>query len=457
MFSPDGDYLAWTCGYGLVKLLKWNQTRKRTLSSFNEQQTSPVKSSKLDQDDSVTSTPQAINLTDSVLLTPPSLDNSPQQVNSSDHNELNLDEIVEIDCGELVGSLAFGSTSSYCKHRRNVHKQSRVNTRFDFEKHNLILAIGLYSGKIRIYNGTTGTFLLYLFDHQDCLNDLKFTKDGSLQLASVSNDQTIKLWNLYDDGNMYKTLQGHVGKVLSCDWSPTHQLLVSVGVNRQAYIWDTDKFSVKHTLKGHLNDVVTCQFSPDGCLCATGSYDTKICLWDPYTGALIRNFYHVLPPPRFIYASGFNDAFIRSLSFCKGGDHLVSICDDKKLRIWSLTNRSAHPLAETTQFKGICCAYSSDNRLIMVGTKLGYVDVYEAPVVIQRLVDLCRKVVNQYVDHEKINKLALPNELKRFLQYDDIRDHPVSSTNSSTNTANSNNTSRSHLQAYQHSTVTLCN
>jgi len=81
-----------------------------------------------------------------------------------------------------------------------------------------------------------------------------------------------------------------------------------------------------------------------------------------------------------------------------------------------------HPIAEATQSKGICCAYSSDSKTIMIGTKSGHVEIYEAPVMIQRLVDICRKVVNQYVDHNQINKLVLPNELKRFLLYDDIKD-----------------------------------
>jgi len=327
--------------------------------------------------------------------------------------------------------------------------------------------VGLNSGKIRIYNGMTGVFLLGLFDHKEVCNDLKFTKDGTLQLASVSNDQTIKMWNLYDDGNMYKTLKGHQGRVIACDWSPTASLLCSVGVNRQAFIWDTETFEKKHVLRGHLHDVVKCEFSPDGAVVATGSYDTKICLWDPYSGGLIRLLFHMLPPPRSIYASGYNDAYIRSLAFSKGGDHLVSVCDDKKLRIWSLCSRSIHPVAEATQTKGICCAYSSDSKTIMIGTKNGHVDIYEAPIMIQRLVDICRKVVNQYVDHELISKLVLPSELKHFLLYDDIRDQPQSSQSpqlastaapsSGSSSHSVNSTPMSPLSSYQSAATAMCN
>ena len=355
VFSPDGTHLAWTCGYGLVKIMKWKEstTRKRTISAETMLSSiyampspqSPKKIHRTQVESTLsteTSTPVSgvyFNnvLTPSSSSSPASFanannsseNNSPALVNDDDYTINTMDEIAEIDCSEPVWSLAFGSTTSFVKHRRDLHRQSRVNTRFNFGQINLILAVGLNSGKIRIYNGMTGVFLLGLFDHKEICNDLKFTKDGTLQLASVSNDETIKLWDLHDDGNMYKTLKHHVGKVLACDWSPTASLLCSVGVNRQAFIWDTESFNVKHVLRGHLHDVVKCEFSPDGAVVATGSYDTKICLWDPYSGGLIRQLFHMLPPPRSIYASGYNDAYIRSLAFSKGGDHLVSVCDDK--------------------------------------------------------------------------------------------------------------------------------
>lgn len=343
VFSPDGSRFAWCCGYGLVKIMQWknSSTRKRTISvettttttnlQSNQLSSSPKRQENFKNDSTPTTTKKIFNNytnDQSLLFTPPSSLNGSPNLEENKKNNI-VDEIVEIDCGELVCSLAFGSTTSFVKHRRDVHRQSRVNTRFNFVQQNLILAIGLSGGKIRIYNGFSGSFLIGLFDHTDVLNDLKFTKDGSLQLASVSNDQTIKLWDLQNDGNMYKTLIGHKGKILSCDWSPTASLLCSVGANRMAFIWDTESFIIKHTLRGHLNDIVTCEFSPDGALVATGSFDTKIILWDPYSGSLIRQFCHMLPPPRAIYASGHNEAYIRSLRFSKGGDHLVSICDDK--------------------------------------------------------------------------------------------------------------------------------
>lgn len=265
---------------------------------------------------------------------------------------------------------------------------------------------------------------MHLFSHSDIINDLKFTQDGSLQLMSASSDETIKFWNICQDGNMYKTLKGHINKVNMCDWSPVAKLVCSVGQNRQAFIWETENYKLKHSLKGHLHNVSSCMFSPDGALVVTASYDTKICLWNPYTGELIRQFNHMLPPPRLIYASGDNGAYVRSFAFNKEGTHLVSICDDKKIRVWSLASRRVTPIA-VGEMSGLgqSCTYSSTHRTIMVGTKTGHVDVYKYNSTTPRLVDLCRKVINLQIS-QPASELHLPKELISFISYNDISDEP---------------------------------
>jgi len=263
-----------------------------------------------------------------------------------------------------------------------------------------------------------------LTDHHDIINELKFTHDGSLQLMSASNDETLKLWNMYEDGNMYQTLRGHIGKVNMCDWSPSAKLVCSVGINRQAFIWDTNSGKISHTLRGHLHNVSSCLFSPDGALVATASYDTTICMWNPYTGELIKQFFHLLPPPRLIYAGGDNGAYIRDISFSKEGNHLVSLCDDKNIRIWSISENSVCPIAigEMSEV-GVSCAYSSIYKTIIVGTRSGHLDFYKPNVRVAKLIDLCRKIVNRQII-QPVSQLRLPNELKNFLSYDNIRDQP---------------------------------
>lgn len=48
--------------------------------------------------------------------------------------------------------------------------------------------------------------------------------------------------------------------------------------------------------------------------------------------------------------------------------------------------------------------------------------MYKVPVIINRLSDICRTIINQYVEFKSINKLDLPKDLKEFLLYENIKD-----------------------------------
>lgn len=120
------------------------------------------------------------------------------------------------------------------------------------------------------------------------------------------------------------------------------------------------------TKLGHLNDVVACQFSPDGGLLATASFDTRVYLWDPYTGIQIRQLLHLIPAPSFIYAGGHNGSFVRDLKWSANGEALVTICDDGKIRVWSMID-GVKSMVEAKHRNGLRLAYSSKWRTLLVG------------------------------------------------------------------------------------------
>ena len=62
-----------------------------------------------------------------------------------------------LDCGEHVFSLAFGAS----KEQQKAHKSVKVWTRFNFDG-GLILATGLQSGKIKLWNCSTGEMSAFL-------------------------------------------------------------------------------------------------------------------------------------------------------------------------------------------------------------------------------------------------------------------------------------------------------
>jgi WD repeat/SOCS box-containing protein 1 len=102
---------------------------------------------------------------------------------------------------------------------------------------------------------------------------------------------------------------------------------------------------------------------------ATSSFDTRVCLWNPYTGELIRQLLHLEPAPGFIYAGGHNGSFVRDLKWSANGEALVTICDDGRLRIWSMmeSGKAVKPVGEEMHKDGLCLAYSSKIRTLLVG------------------------------------------------------------------------------------------
>ncbi len=239
-FSPDGSILVWQSGQSTIKLMKWKD--------YNEKKTQNI----VADDESTRFSKNFVNKSHFSQRSGWK-HKFTNKSNETIYNENSLnDEIYEICCGDTIWSLAFGSTKSYVKHKRLIHKpktSAKVNNRFQLsqEDNYLILAVGLVTGKIKIYQVESNCELKLLFnvyDHKGIVNDLKFTIDGSLLLASASRDETIKLWNMFDDGNLFKTLRGNGGRFYACDWSPTASLLCAVGSNRTAIIWNTETYNV---------------------------------------------------------------------------------------------------------------------------------------------------------------------------------------------------------------------
>ncbi len=130
----------------------------------------------------------------------------------------------QFNCTSGIWSLAFGQRKSEfngtiksnlfdenllsaSKPKRELHDRRRsslsvVNRRHDFTK-NLFLAAGLADGKINIWNIDTGELTLILKDHRSTVCGLDMAS-CTMQLASCSHDTTVKLWDLFDDGENKK-------------------------------------------------------------------------------------------------------------------------------------------------------------------------------------------------------------------------------------------------------------
>jgi WD40 repeat protein len=75
--------------------------------------------------------------------------------------------------------------------------------------------------------------------HSDRVTGVAFSPDDKT-LASVSQDQTIRLWDWTNGQEIGQPLFGHTNAVLAMAFSPDGKLLASGGADNAIRVWDVD-------------------------------------------------------------------------------------------------------------------------------------------------------------------------------------------------------------------------
>lgn len=133
---------------------------------------------------------------------------------------------------------------------------------FSPDGRSLAIGTGFFGPIITVWDVVANKRATSLEGHVGYVTDLTFSPEGQ-RLASVSADQTIKLWRT-SDWSEEATLLGHTDEVWSVDFSRDGQKLVSCGKDNYIRVWDTpargrDRGSVD--LPPSVNQV---DASPDG-------------------------------------------------------------------------------------------------------------------------------------------------------------------------------------------------
>ncbi len=184
-----------------------------------------------------------------------------------------------------------------------------------------------------------------------------FCRDGFL--VSASRDKTIKIWELAT-GFCTRTLHGHAEWVRSAIPSDDGRWLLSCSTDQTARIWDLSTGETKVELRDHDHVVEVAIFAPvsayaalrelaglvapkdasasaPGQFAATGSRDKTIKIWDS-AGQCLKTL------------TG-HDNWVRGLAFSPNGKNLLSVSDDKTMRIWDLkTGRCAKTIDAHAHF-----------------------------------------------------------------------------------------------------------
>ena len=99
-----------------------------------------------------------------------------------------------------------------------------------------LVATGLGSGRIIIFDAITGVYTSVLSGHTNWVRTLTFSLGGTF-LVSGSDDKTVNLWDV-QTGGIIKTFNGHTDCVHSVSISPDHSMIASGSWDKTICLWN---------------------------------------------------------------------------------------------------------------------------------------------------------------------------------------------------------------------------
>ncbi|CRK23235.1 hypothetical protein BN1723_002991, partial [Verticillium longisporum] len=161
----------------------------------------------------------------------------------------------------------------------------------------------------------------------DTINAVAFNQVETSVLAACGLDRSIVLFDLRTSMPLTRTTLNFACNAIS--WNPMEAFNFAVGSeDHNIYIFDMRKFDrALNVLKDHVASVMSVEFSPTGQELVSGSYDRTIRLWNRDQGHS-RDIYHTKRMQR-----------VFSTMFTPDSKYVLSGSDDGNVRLWR-TNAS---------------------------------------------------------------------------------------------------------------------
>ncbi|KAE8836281.1 hypothetical protein CFE70_000453 [Pyrenophora teres f. teres 0-1] len=156
----------------------------------------------------------------------------------------------------------------------------------------------------------------------DTITDVKFNQVETSILASCATDRAVILYDARTNSPLHRTVLNFAANCLA--WNPMEAYNFAVASeDHNGYIFDMRNMKrALQVLKGHVAAVMSIEFSPTGEELITGSYDRSIRLWERQKGHS-RDVYHTKRMQR-----------VFSVAWSPDNKYVLSGSDDGNVRLW---------------------------------------------------------------------------------------------------------------------------
>ncbi|CAL8086837.1 unnamed protein product [Calicophoron daubneyi] len=313
---------------------------------------------------------------------------------------------------------------------RLPHRSRKRMSRVVQYSHVSLILLGLATGYTEVYN--MADFLmplsripkLVLVAESIPIYFLSVAPDTTLRVASVHSGGEVKLWDLWDDGNMYASLKQNFvfsidktagirnaydqiyGEACTFAWQPYGSHICLAGQKGYAVVLQSEKpFSRIATLRsGHFHRISSASYTHDGSMLVTASYDSSCVVWSVPEYAPLHHYWHMGRIPSMLLLGGANGHHIYGMAVAPDDLHFATICEDRCVRLWSVSPSTspektyyevALDTSSTAKLRSL--AFSACGRLLAVTTSNGRVLVFTTPSRWLNLTTLCLRVIRRCV------------------------------------------------------------
>ena len=219
-----------------------------------------------------------------------------------------------------------------------------------------LVASAWMGGWIHLWEPWTGVVHEPIPAHLLDANWVAFIGDGT-QLASASEDGTIKVWDVRTRKQIGETMKDQTGAVESIAVTPDGKRLISGGVDGILRVWDLSARKLLHELPGHTQNIEGVAVSPDGRLTASAAFDGNVQVWD-LSG----------PEPRLKWVVNAENS-LYAVAFAPDGSRVAVVRGDSSVVEFDAESgrRLGRNSNEVGRYRGVTYVPGIDGMLLAVG------------------------------------------------------------------------------------------